>query len=86
MKLGADHHIPTCACPACGKPHDGACGIETDDCPKPGDVTVCIYCGHLMAFNADLMLRELTGTEAHEIAGDARILAVQRARKAVKDK
>jgi hypothetical protein len=35
-----------------------------------------------MAFNADLMLRELTSMEAREIAGDARILAVQHARKA----
>jgi hypothetical protein len=36
-----------------------------------------MYCGHVMAFGDDLMLRDLTEQEMHEVAGDERILAVQ---------
>jgi hypothetical protein len=80
MKLGADHHVATCACLACGQPLDGALGIETDDRPAPGNTSLCIYCGHLMAFADDMTLRELTNEEAHEIAGDEHILMAQRVR------
>jgi hypothetical protein len=61
---------------------DGASGIvvEEDTAPDPGDVTVCIYCGHIMAYDDDLGLRELTPVEQLNIAGDERILAIQRAR------
>ena len=54
--------------------------------PKPGDITLCIYCGHIMAFADDMGFRELTGEEMHAIAGDERILKIQRARKALKEK
>jgi hypothetical protein len=50
--------------------------------PGPGDITLCIYCGHIMAFADDLTLRELTNEEIYEVAGDERILKIQRARKA----
>ena len=51
-----------------------------DDAPSPGDITVCLHCGHIMAFDDGLKLRELTAEEAHEIAGDKRILTIQEAR------
>jgi len=54
---------------------------KEDDKPASGDVTVCLYCGHIMAFAEDLSLRELTNEEAREVAGDKRILAIQRARR-----
>jgi transcription elongation factor Elf1 len=81
VKIGSDHRLPRQpTCPSCGKLLDGAAGVATDARPEPGDVSVCVYCGHLMAFADDLTLRELTAAEMHEIAGDERILAVQRAR------
>lgn len=54
--------------------------VNGDERPTPGDITVCIYCGHIMAFADDLSFRELTGEEIHDIAGDERILDIQRAR------
>ena len=49
--------------------------------PKAGDVSICLYCGHVMVFDKHLMLREPNKHEMYLIAGDPYILAVQRARK-----
>jgi hypothetical protein len=81
MKLGTDHHIPKSACLSCGEPLEGATCVGHDSAPAVGDVTICIYCGHLMAFDTDLKLRELSDEQVREMAGDGRILAVQRARR-----
>ena len=55
--------------------------------PTPNDITVCLMCGHLMGFNKDMTVRPLTDAEMYEVAGDPRILKIQRARVAVvKDK
>jgi hypothetical protein len=64
------------------------CGTDLDDAtavsqpldkimPKPGDYTVCLKCGHMMAFSETLTLREMTGEEMHKIAGDERLLIAQ---------
>jgi hypothetical protein len=39
-----------------------------------------------MAFTDDLMVRELTSDEMDEVAGDPRVLALQRMRKAYDDR
>jgi len=46
--------------------------------PKPNDVTICIECGHLMAFADDLTLRPLTDAEMIAVAGDRDIVMAQR--------
>jgi hypothetical protein len=56
-------------------------GVDHRSQPKPGHITVCIGCGHLMAFAEDMRLRNLTDAEMYEIAGDPRLIAVQCARK-----
>jgi hypothetical protein len=84
MKLGRSHQlklVPQCV--DCGKQLDGAAGVDTDDAPDPGDFTVCAYCGSIMVYNDGLTLRQPDAAEAREIASDKRILAIQRARKAV---
>jgi len=82
MKVGTDRHIPRSLCLHCGKPLDGATSVNVDAPPDPGDVVVCLFCGHIMAFADDLTLRPLTDAEANEVAGDERILAIQKARAA----
>jgi hypothetical protein len=72
-------------CLNCAKVLDAATCVHADcmhaDCmPQPGSITICIYCGHIMAFGTDCSLRQLTDEEVIEIAGDPRILAIQRAR------
>jgi hypothetical protein len=86
MKVGQDQKIAASPCLSCGKMLDGCTAVDADGGPCPGDFTVCISCGHLMAFADDLTLRELTSEEMHAIAGDKRIIAVQQARKALKER
>ena len=69
-KLGPDFHVKESACTNCGHSMNGALAVGDDQAPVPGDVTLCIRCGHLMAFADDLTLRELTAAEAVDIAGD----------------
>jgi hypothetical protein len=78
--------MPKNHCLNCGKLIDGASGVDTKAKPRPGYITVCIYCGHLMAFAKDLSMRALTEEEMHEVAGDERILAVQWAAAQVREK
>jgi hypothetical protein len=81
MKVGKGVRVPKSVCTACGSALDGAAVVGNDTItPKPGDVTVCIDCGHLMAFAEDLSLRDLRDDEFKEVAGDPNILAIQRAR------
>ena len=70
--------LPGCACINCHKLVDGATSVDREQSPTPGDMTVCVYCGHLMAFDDNLMLRELTDAEIVECAGDPRILLAQK--------
>jgi hypothetical protein len=48
--------------------------------PEPDDITICLYCGHVMAFDKRLKFRELTDDEIKLVADDKRILAIQKAR------
>ncbi len=81
MKLGVDRHMPPTVCLGCGGKIDGATHVgDEDTTPDPGSIVVCIYCGHIQAYDDDLRLRELTPEEQLIIAGDERILAIQRAR------
>ena len=72
--------VPDMACLSCGTVNTAATGIEDGSTPDPGSVCVCFYCGHIMAYDKDMRLRALTPEEEIEVAGDPRILAVQRAR------
>jgi len=85
MKLGNNHEVPPSACTNCGELLDMATGVTEDlnDDPMPGVrecFTICIRCGHIMTFAEDLTLRDLTDEEALAVAGDKRMLAIQRAR------
>ena len=80
MTLGKDYKIEGCRCLSCKQLVDGATCVEGDLRPKPGDITVCIFCGHIMAYDVDDTLRELTPEEQISVAGDPRILRIQKAR------
>ena len=83
MKMGKPLRLPKYHCLNCLREADGASQVSEnpdDDGPSPGDITICIYCGHIMAFADDLVFRELTGKEVIMIAGDKRILAMLEAR------
>jgi hypothetical protein len=86
------HRLPKATCLACGCQHNRASSFETlararsdthDNRPDDGDLTICIRCGHIMAYTADLSMRELTDAEVVKAAGNQEILDIQRARTAV---
>lgn len=76
--VSSPFELPVVGCLNCGQKLE--CASDGDNSPNPGDVTVCLYCGHIMSFANDLRLRELTDAEVLAVAGDRRILAIQEAR------
>jgi len=60
---------PPSFCLDCGKKLDAAAAVREGAEPKPDDISLCIYCGHIMMYAPDLTLRELTDDEIVEIAG-----------------
>jgi hypothetical protein len=62
--------IPDSVCP---------CGYRMTDCtnlhggasdPEPGDISVCLNCGQILAFDSDLRLRKAIAAEVHELMSD----------------
>jgi RNase P subunit RPR2 len=68
------------ACLDCGTLLDTATSAVHKHKPQPGMITICINCGHIMAFTTGLKFRKLTDEEIHMVAGDKKILAIQKAR------
>jgi Zn ribbon nucleic-acid-binding protein len=64
-------------CLACGHAVDSATSIDVNARPKPGAWTMCVKCGHLMTFDDELHLRQLTAAETDEAAADPRIRKIQ---------
>jgi hypothetical protein len=79
--VGRGVKMPMSACLDCGKELNGATAVDHRGAPASGSISICVYCGHLMAFGDDLRLRPLTDAEMIGIAGDPSVLAVQRARR-----
>ena len=67
-----DYRMPECHCPYCGKKISAASNAIDEGEPKVGDVTICLYCGEVAMFDADLHLREPTADETIAIARDGR--------------
>jgi hypothetical protein len=78
--MGETEVVPSCACLGCGKVHDRATGLNDSHDAAPGDITICIKCGHVMAYDDDMKFRELTDEEVIAVAGDPRIVEFNRLR------
>jgi len=70
--------VPESICPSCGAPNDGA--SHPDGKPSEGDLSICMYCGHLAIFRADLRLRDPTVAELEIIRHDERVQTMLRLR------
>ena len=75
---------PETKCLRCQHKVDAATHPRDGSAPVPGDATICVYCGYLMAFTDDMTFRELTEEELKELPLDE-VSRIQRARKAVMD-
>jgi Zn ribbon nucleic-acid-binding protein len=72
--------VPPSACLSCGYVSDRAADVFTHHKPSADDITICIACGYLMAFDKKLRMRELTMAEFKEAVTDTRVLKIQQAR------
>lgn len=61
-------------CLNCGYVLDMAMNVFGARGPQPGDISICIKCRHVMAFDDDVKLRALTDAEIREIAGNPRLV------------
>lgn len=77
---------PSCACINCGHllTATSTPGPE-EPTPGPGDLTVCLYCSHLMVFTDKMTVRRLTDAEMIEAAGDPALLEVMQFTQAFRD-
>jgi hypothetical protein len=68
------------ACPSCGTINECASDPTGQATPSAGDLSICLRCGHLTIFNADMSTRELNDEESYRVAGDKRLIGIQKAR------
>lgn len=83
------HRIGESRCLDCGKVLDAASNAIGDGLPKPGDITICLDCGHIMVFDEHLKVRIPNDQEMFEMAGSKNLLLAQQAlalMKAIKEK
>lgn len=74
-----DRLNPQTLCPTCGNLLDGAtCPTEEDASPSEGDLSICLYCGTMLEFQADLTLCKLSDEKYAELPLGER-LALDRA-------
>lgn len=71
-----EHRIEPAFCPGCCAHLDAASGLKGDEAPRPGDITVCIYCCGLLRFIAGGRLELLRGEERREALEDADVRRV----------
>jgi Zn ribbon nucleic-acid-binding protein len=82
MLLADSVPMPECKCLDCGHKFDWSAAVTRDGKtikPTPGDISICIKCGHIMAFKDDLTVRQLTDGEMKRVAGDPVVISARTA-------
>jgi hypothetical protein len=80
-RLDDAHRHPPVACLGCGKALDSASGMDKA-APSAGDISMCMYCGHMAKFVDSDTIRQLTGAELIEVCAHPIITRAQRVRAA----
>lgn len=65
---------PESKCLQCGIIIDAATDPLTGKEPSKGQISVCIKCGHVMTYDKDLKLAELTAKDWVDIGKDAKAM------------
>lgn len=65
-------------CLSCGEIMTAATAAGHKKIPKEGAIGICLYCNHIMIYDAQLKLRDLNDEEMIEIAGNPEILRIMR--------
>ena len=74
---------PACTCAGCGHTFDAASALEGEAIPREGDLTLCIRCGAVYAFRADLTVRPVGRRELRSAAYREQLPDLARARAAI---
>lgn len=71
-----DHRTKLSKCTSCGEAMDSAMNAQfgINNVPSSGDVTVCMYCSHIMIYDDNLILRDPSNDELIDIAANKDIL------------
>ena len=74
--------VAASTCPSCARELDAVTGLSTDRFvkPKPGDLTLCLYCGTFLTFNWKLKLECANYEQIASVDSDMRALAELSAR------
>lgn len=77
--------LPQQLCLACGDVLQATSEVTTSKArmPEPGNLSICLRCGHVAIFDKDLKLRNPTPEEQRKIDNDPRMPRIQRHRAAV---
>ncbi len=75
------HKLPATKCPACGRTNNRSSAVEGVDPtpPEPGDVSICIGCGSIGIYTADLGMRAPTMVEVSELMRMPQVVRAVRA-------
>lgn len=65
------HEVPRGHCPTCRTELEAATGIDRDEPPSPGDITVCFYCGAIARFDQALHLSEVDPEEKRRLMDES---------------
>ncbi len=45
-----DYRVPESKCPFCFAELDRACNTDAEGGPRPGDMSICLYCARILKF------------------------------------
>jgi hypothetical protein len=67
---------PESRCLYCHHRFDRCTSVEDNKKTKPGDLTLCISCSCVMAFDSDMRVRPMTPEELDDLRSDRRMLEI----------
>jgi transcription elongation factor Elf1 len=77
LEMSEDYRHVATRCPQCNYKMNAATNVHGGDLiPQKGDTSVCINCGQVLKYEADLTLRKATPLEIRELMQDATVWAV----------
>ena len=75
--IGESQRITESKCPECEEVLDGCSGVNHNNQPKSGDVTICIKCTNIAVFGNDLTLRKPSKKELAEFQKNKELMEAQ---------
>jgi hypothetical protein len=77
--MSTTHRMELQPCINCGNAVDAVSSLGGDDAPMPGNLAICVECGHIAIYDDNLKYRELTIDELMKISCLPEIMAAKKA-------